>query len=280
MSIGVECLLAEDVTIANRLAQQLDTFNQERRTLESRMQMEAFAIVDRMRFSDDVPAGLCLFDARWHQGIVGLVASRVKDKTHRPVIAFAKAEEGGFLKGSARSIRGLHIRDLLCNLAAQHADVIYKLGGHSMAAGLTIEESKLSKFQELFKRYSSMALKQVGLENFIETDGPLEPEHFTLELADLLRFASPWGQGFEEPLFDGKFKIINHYLVGQKHLRVIMQHSDMERYLQGIYFHADLKKWPNYHCQWAHIVYKLNVNEYQERKQLQLMIEYMEPTGE
>jgi single-stranded-DNA-specific exonuclease len=277
MSIGVECLLAKKLPSAAALAKQLDGLNMERRTLEAQMQQEAFKIVEQLHFNDTLPFGLCLYDKKWHQGIVGLVASRVKDKTHRPVIAFSK-EDDGFLKGSARSISGLHIRDLLCDITRQYPQLIHKFGGHAMAAGLTIFEEDFKLFQKVFNEYTSNALKEIGLEDFIKTDGPLDAEHFTLELAEALRYAAPWGQGFEEPLFDGKFNIVNQYIVGQKHLKLVLRIPDVDKYLHGIYFYADLKHWPNHQCQSAHLVYRLNVNEYMERRQLQLMVEYIEPS--
>ena len=276
MSIGVECLLANNVSTAVTLARQLDGLNIERRKLETQMQQEAFQIVEKFDIHHTLPSGLCLYDQKWHPGIIGLVASRIKDKTHRPVIAFSR-EDTGFLKGSARSISGLHIRDLLADITRLYPELIHKFGGHSMAAGLTIFEENFTKFQEVFNQYVSNALKKIGLENFIKTDGPLQVEDLNLELAEMLRYASPWGQGFEEPLFDGKFKIINQYLVGQKHLKLILQLPNIDKYLHAIYFYADLKQWPNHQCASVHAVYRLNVNEYMERRQLQLMIQYLEP---
>jgi single-stranded-DNA-specific exonuclease len=276
MSIGVECLLAKDLSNTKPFAEQLDTLNNERRELENKMQQEAYQIVTQMHLSDVLPLGLCLYDAQWHSGIIGLIASKIKDKTHRPVIIFSK-DEGGFLKGSARSISNLHIRDLLGDITLQYPKLIYKFGGHSMAAGLTIYEKDLKLFQKVFNDYVMLALKEIGLEDFIETDGELQPAEFTLELASAIRYASVWGKGFEEPLFDGKFKIINQYIVGQKHLKLILQPPETDRCFHGIHFYADLKKWPNYQHQFAHIVYRLNVNEYMERQQLQLIVEYIKP---
>ncbi len=203
---------------------------------------------------------------------MGLVASRVKDKIHRPVIAFAKADDKT-LKGSARSIKGLHIRDLLDNIAANHPEVITKFGGHAMAAGLSIHPQQFKKFSVLFNEYAEKCLKEEGLENILETDGELTTQNFNLELAELLRSAAPWGQGFPEPLFDGEFKIVNQYIVGDRHLRLMLQIPDTNYFVQGIQFYTDLNYWPNHQCTRAKVVYQLESNEYMDQKRLQLLIQ-------
>ncbi len=272
MSLGIHCLLAEEYEAAYGAALQLDQLNHERRTIEAEMQKQAFLIVEPLNLSEDLPEGLCLYDARWHQGVVGLVASRVKDKIQRPVIAFAKAGES-ILKGSARSIPGIHIRDTLEAVATQHPHLLSKFGGHAMAAGLSINESDLDVFKKIFAEQVSVQLKHQAHEIQANSDGELEAGHLTLELAELLREAGPWGQGFPEPLFDGVFELIEQRIVGQNHLKMLVKLKGSEEYQDAIAFNVDLKQWPNHRAQKVQLLYKLDVNEYQGRKRLQLLVE-------
>lgn len=272
MSLGIACLLAQNYTEAKNMAQQLNQLNQERRAIELQMQQEAFSIVERMNLTKQLPKGLCLYDEDWHQGVVGLVASRVKEKINRPVIAFAKADDT-VLKGSARSIQGLHIRDVLDNIAMEHPHLLSKFGGHAMAAGLSISAKSLPAFKEAFAVEVARHVSDDDLLGRIETDGELQPEDFSLDTAELLRNAGPWGQGFPEPIFDGVFNMVDQYIVGQRHLKLLLQVPGSNVYLDGIAFNIDLSRWPNNHCKSVQLAYRLDINEYQGRRKLQLVIE-------
>lgn len=275
MSLGIDCLLTDDDAAAEEMAQRLDTLNHERRTIESDMQTQALKAVDTLRLTANLPKGLCLFDERWHQGIIGLVASRVKERVHRPVIAFAPAGEDE-LKGSARSIPGLHIRDTLDSLAARHPDLLYKFGGHAMAAGLSLERTKYEAFCRAFEQEVDLQLSDEDLEDRIISDGELTANELTLELAGLVRAGGPWGQGFPEPLFDGEFDILERSVVGGKHLKMTVRAHDQARAVGAIAFNHAPDGEP---LDWsrAHLAYKLDVNEYQGYASLQLIIQYMEP---
>lgn len=275
MSLGINCLLAEDSMNAYRMALQLDQLNNERRDIESTMQKQAFVIVDHLNLNTDLPAALCLYDPKWHQGVVGLVASRVKDKVNRPVLAFAKTKDG-MLKGSARSIQAVHIRDSLERIATAHPELLTKFGGHAMAAGLTIKESDFKEFSKIVAEDVARETQAEQLLAHIDSDGELKASDLSLELAELLREAGPWGSGFPEPQFDGIFEIVDQRLVGQNHLKLLLKAKDSNHYQDAIAFNVDLKQWPNHRAQHAHLVYKLDVNEYQGRKRLQLLVEELE----
>lgn len=272
MSLGINCLLADVLPKAKEYAQKLDELNCERRALEAQMQQEAFDIVNNLNLNKKLPLGICIYDENWHQGIVGLVAARIKEKLHRPVIAFAKGEDN-LLKGSARSISSLHIRDLLEKIAIRNPKLITKFGGHAMAAGLSLEPSAYADFSEAFAEAVAEEVGQNELCHKIYTDGPLNDEDFTFETAELLRHGGPWGPGFPEPLFDGEFKLINQRLVGRRHLKMVLQTADSDQYLDGIAFNVDLTKWPNYDCEYIRLVYRMDINEYRGRKKLQLVVE-------
>ena len=275
MSLGIECLLTDDDATAEEMARGLDVLNHERRTIEADMQGQALNAVDALRLTADLPKGLCLFDERWHQGIIGLVASRVKERVHRPVIAFAPAGEDE-LKGSARSIPGLHIRDTLDALATRHPDLLYKFGGHAMAAGLSLERAKYDDFCQAFEQEVDLRLSDEDLADRIFSDGELTAAELTLELAGLVRAGGPWGQGFPEPLFDGKFDILERSVVGDKHLKMTVRAHDQARAVGAIAFnHAPNGEPPDWSR--AHAAYTLDVNEYQGYRSLQLIIQYMEP---
>lgn len=272
MSLGVACLLADDFTSAMEMARQLDDLNKERRVIESQMQQEAFVAVEQLNLTQQLPYGLCLYHPEWHQGVIGLVASRVKEKVHRPVIAFAKADEQT-LKGSARSVSGLHIRDVLQAIATRHPHMMTKFGGHAMAAGLSLPRDRLTEFQQVFADQVKLCLAEEDLRPVLLSDGELQTDEFTLALAELITQAGPFGQGFPEPLFDGQFKLINQRIVGQSHLKLILQLPGSSRYIDAIAFNVDSKRWPNYHCDQVQVAYRLEVNEYQGRRKLQLLIE-------
>jgi single-stranded-DNA-specific exonuclease len=224
MSIGIACLLTDDPAEAARLAAQLNRLNEERRDIEQRMQRDAVDIAVDARFDADgsESLGLCLFDESWHQGVVGLVAGRIKDRVHRPVIAFARAADGA-LRGSARSIVGVNIRDALDSIAARCPGLIGKFGGHAMAAGMTLMESDLPKFRAAFAAEVAARADAQTLLGVVHSDGELLPEELCVETARILRGGGPWGQGFPEPVFDGDFHIVETRIVGAKHLKLRLE---------------------------------------------------------
>ncbi len=276
MSLGIACLLATDAAEAEEKASQLYDLNRERRSIEAQMQQDAREVVDclPMQSSEHI-SGLCLYDESWHQGIIGLVASRVKDRLYRPVIAFAKAN-ADTLKGSARSIPGLHIRDILAEMAAQDPGLIRQFGGHAMAAGLSLSPDRLTDFQAMFAALVDQHLKPEDRLPMLLTDGILEASAFTLPFAELITEAGPWGQGFAEPQFWGYFRLVHQKIVGQSHLKVTLALLDHAQELQGIMFNIDVKEWPNFECTWVRAVYHLDINEYKGHRQLQLCIAQME----
>lgn len=275
MTEGVTCLLAEDEATAQVLAQRLDDLNKERRLIEAKMKEEAFDVVDKLHLNQQLPHGVCLYQEEWHQGVVGLVASRVKEKVHRPVIAFAKSEEG-VLKGSARSIPGLHICDVLSDIATKHPTLISKFGGHAMAAGLSLPLERYEDFSQAFADQVRERLNEEDLQPKLPSDGDLSLEEVNLPFAELLQNAGPWGQGFPEPIFDGAFKLVGQRVVGERHLKLVLQMPGSEQYIDGIMFNINLEEWPNHHCQQVHLAYRLDINEYQGRRKLQLLVEQME----
>ncbi len=277
MSLGIRCLLSTDPMEAAELANQLNDLNQDRRAIESSMQKEALQTLQSLTFNDDeaMPWGLCLYQAEWHQGVVGILASRIKDRYHRPVIAFADADSGNQIKGSARSIAGLHIRDALDFVATQNPGLISKFGGHAMAAGLSIERANFEDFSKAFDEAVRLQLSQDDLTETLYTDGELNSSDFNLELAQAIDAAGPWGQAFPEPLFDGEFHLLQQRIVGQKHLKmVVAPASDSACVLDAIAFSVDLDEWPNPSAQKVHLVYQLQVNEYRGRQSVQLVVRY------
>lgn len=275
MSLGINCLLESNVENASIQAKLLDDLNIERRAIEMEMKEQAFDIVDKMHLQKQLPLGLCLYDEAWHQGVVGLVASRVKDKVHRPTIAFAKVD-AKTIKGSARSVVGVHIRDVLDAVATRHPTLLSKFGGHAMAAGLSIRLQDFEAFSHAFSEEVGRQVEEDQLCQSIETDGELTSDDFTLENAELLKEAGPWGQHFPEPLFDGEFEIISQRLVGGNHLKLVLQSHQSAHTIDAIAFQVDLNLWPNYRAKQAKIAYRLDTNEYRGRSSLQLVVEALE----
>lgn len=272
MSLGVACLLADNRNTALDIAYRLDDLNKERRVIESQMQKEAFSAIDHLNLSQQLPPGVCLYKEEWHQGVVGLVASRVTERVHRPTIAFAKMSDNT-LKGSARSISGLHIRNVLEAVATKYPGLITKFGGHAMAAGLSLPLDRYEEFQQVFAAEVERNFNEEDLQLRLISDGELTSEELTLELAELIEQAGPWGQGFPEPVFDGCFKLVNQRVVGQRHLKLILQVPDNNYYLDGIAFYVNLEEWPNFHCEYVHLAYRLDINEFQGRRKLQLLVD-------
>jgi single-stranded-DNA-specific exonuclease len=278
MTVGINCLLADNDADAHGLAAQLDTLNRDRQSIEREMQAEALEILEQFFAARDgeLPASFCLFDGSWHQGVVGILASRIKDRLHRPTIAFARGDEG-MLKGSARSIPGLHIRDALERVATQHPGLVEKFGGHAMAAGLSLEESALPAFTAAFEAQVARFLEKVDLQARIDSDGELAREEMELELANALRYAGPWGQHFPEPLFDGIFGIVQQRLVGERHLKLVLSHPTDGSLFDAIAFGVDLEVWPAPEIERARVAYRLDCNYFRGEERLQLMIEHIEP---
>ena len=277
MSMGVACLLCDDINEARRLAAQMDELNRERKAIEASMQQEALATLARVRISDGaLPSGLVLHQDDWHQGVVGLVASRIKEQYYRPVIAFAEAGDDE-LKGSGRSIPGVHLRDLLDAINTRHPGLITKFGGHAMAAGLSLTKNALTPFKAAFEQMVDEWVSPELLAGEILSDGELSVNELNLELAEQLRFAGPWGQAFPEPVFDGEFRIIQQRLVGDKHLKMVLSPDEGRTVIDAIAFNVDLGIWPNAAIQKVQLVYKPDVNEWKGRRQLQLLVERLAP---
>jgi single-stranded-DNA-specific exonuclease len=280
MTIGVQCLLAADDVSAAALALRLDALNQERRTTEARMQQEALGAVRVLEGpapSAVQRSGVCLFDESWHQGVVGLVASRVKERLRRPVVAFASADAAN-LRGSARSIEGVHIRDVLDSIAAHHPGLIHRFGGHAMAAGLTLERARLDEFAHAFDEEVARCFPAAGAADAVETDGELTVEEIALATAEALRAGGPWGQSFPEPCFDGLFSVRNARVIGDRHMKMWVEPPGSGRSFDAIAFNqlADGAPFvpPAGPLQ---LVYRLEVNEYQGERRLQLLIDHLLP---
>jgi single-stranded-DNA-specific exonuclease len=282
MSIGIRCLLADDEESARSFAARLDELNEERRAIEAKMQQEALAAVRVLR--DPAPgaltrSGVVLFDESWHQGVVGLVASRVKDRLRRPVIAFACAE-AGTLRGSARSIPGIHIRDVLDTLAARHPELISRFGGHAMAAGLTLERAQLDRFASAFDAEVTRLMAGLSATDAVETDGELSASEIALETAQALRAGGPWGQAFPEPSFDGLFSIRSARIIAERHLKMWVEVPRSGRAFDAIAFnHVEQGAEFVPPAGLAHLVYRLEVNEYQGERRLQLLVDHVLPAA-
>jgi single-stranded-DNA-specific exonuclease len=278
MSIGIECLLSEESGRAAALALQLHQLNLDRRVIESGMQEEALRELERLELAGDSepPVAMTLYQSGWHQGVIGILASRIKDRLHRPTIAFADGDPGQ-IKGSARSIPGIHIRDILDAVAVRHPGLISKFGGHAMAAGLSLLRDDYEAFARAFVDEVALHAADVELQAVIESDGELAEHEFELELATALRFAGPWGQHFPEPVFDGLFQIVSQRLVGEKHLKLVLFPAAGSLLLDAIAFNVDLDVWPDPSIEQVEIAYRLDVNEFRGQRSVQLVIEQMVP---
>ncbi|AIX49168.1 MULTISPECIES: single-stranded-DNA-specific exonuclease RecJ [Pantoea] len=277
MSVGVALLLTEDIAQARMLASELDALNQTRKEIEQGMKSEALALCDALeRQHSDLPLGLAFYHPEWHQGVVGILASRLKERFHRPVIAFAPAGDGT-LKGSGRSIAGLHLRDALERLDTLYPGLIIKFGGHAMAAGLSLETDKYDAFRERFAALIDEWLDGEALQGVVWSDGELHAQEFSLHTAEMLREAGPWGQAFPEPVFDGKFKLLQQRLVGERHLKVMVEPVGGGPLLDGIAFNVDTRLWPDTSVRQVELAYKLDINEYRGNRSVQLIIDHIWP---
>lgn len=282
MSIGVELLLANEMSKARELALDLDELNQTRKEIEAGMKLEAIKICQNLTaLFKELPYGITLYQPDWHQGVLGIVSSRIKDQYHRPVIAFTQDSEG-ILKGSARSIEGLHMRDVLERIHSQHPNIILKFGGHAMAAGLSIREEYFADFQHLFNQTVADWLDEEHLQGIIWTDGELNSNEFNLETAELIKSVGTWGQGFPEPCFDGEFKILDQRAIGQNknHLKMLLEPKQGGVLLDAIAFNIDTRLYPDLSIKQARLAYKLEINEFRGNRSVQLLVDYIEPIDE
>ena len=279
MSLGIHCLLTDDPAPAKDMALQLDELNNDRREVEGVMKHEAMAYLSEMKALDEhhLPAGLCLYDSSWHQGVIGILAARIKDRLHRPVIAFAPAGKD-LIKGSARSIPGVHIRDVLSDISALHPKLLSKFGGHAMAAGLSLKMHDYPPFALAFDEMVGKRLLDVDLEQKILSDGELSEQEMTIEFADLLQNAATWGQSFPEPVFDGVFDVIQARIVGQRHLKLVLRKPGGDLMIDAIAFFMDQPE------QWLGLrqikaAYKLDINEFRGNRSVQFILQYLEKTA-
>ena len=274
MSLGIECLLCDDETLAFAMARELDELNQTRKEIESEMKQQALDSLSEVDIETEL-VGVCLYNPDWHQGVIGILASRIKDRYHRPTVVFADAGDGE-IKGSARSIAGFHIRDALDLLASRYPQLLEKFGGHAMAAGLSIKKTDFQVFAAAFDQVARELLNAEDLAQTVFSDGVLVSEHRSLEIAQLVRDAGPWGQHFPEPQFEGEFNIVQQRLVGERHLKLKLRVDDEQQVLDAIAFFVDLEKWPTLATR-LRMVYRMDVNEFRGQRSLQFVVEYMEP---
>jgi len=276
MSVGIECLLTESFEKAMGLATELDQLNRERREVEQSMQQDALAIVEKIQIDDaELPTVYCLSDQTWHQGVVGLVASRVKERVNRPVVALAPGDGEDEWKGSCRSVEGVHIRDVLARLDALHPGLMTKFGGHAMAAGLSLKSKNLEAFKQAIEQVMNDMTKGHDWSQVLWTDGSLDANELSMELADQLRQSTPWGQGFPEPLFDGQFEVVESRVVGDTHAKLRLKPIDGSQVIDAICF-GYLDKHEDLPSGTIRAAYKLDVNEFRERLSLQLMVQHIE----
>jgi single-stranded-DNA-specific exonuclease len=276
MSLGIQCLATEDPNLARELALQLDDLNSGRKEIEGQMKHEAMQLLNEMRVLDEshLAAGVCLYDANWHQGVIGILASRIKDRLHRPVIAFAPAGKD-LIKGSARSIPGVHIRDVLSDIAAAHPKLLSKFGGHAMAAGLTLNMHDYPPFALAFDEMVRKRLHNVDLEQKIISDGELSEQDMTVAFAELLQQSATWGQGFPEPVFHGVFEVVQSTVVGQHHLKLVLRIPKGNLLIDAIAFFIDHpERWLGLRSCLA--AYKLDINQVRGQRSVQFIVQYLE----
>ena len=279
MSYGIQCLLCDDAKQARVMAWELDRLNRQRQSIEGEMQQQAKADLQRLQLSDsELPFGLCLYDENWHQGVIGILAARIREHTHRPVIAFAPENEDT-IKGSARSVAGLHIRDALDSVAARNPGLVEKFGGHAMAAGMSLARANFDAFAKAFDEEVRQHLSPEDLRGVILSDGELSGDQLILEVAEELRHAEPWGQAFPEPVFDGLFELVSHRVVGSKHLKLVVKPtqnlSQKSQVIDAIAFNQAADFADKLTSQ-LRLAYRLDVNEWQGRRSPQLIVEYLE----
>ncbi|MFC3116771.1 single-stranded-DNA-specific exonuclease RecJ [Cellvibrio fontiphilus] len=279
MSLGIQCLMCESENLAREMAAQLDELNRDRKAIETGMQQEAMTMLQKILHddADKLPWGLCLFDETWHQGVIGILASRIKDKYHRPTIVFADVGDGQ-IKGSARSVPGFHIRDALDAVAARHPHLLQKFGGHAMAAGMSLLREHFDEFARAFDAEVRRQLKDEDLQAVVVSDGELQSQEFSIQLASQLRDAGPWGQHFPEPVFDGEFYLLQQKLVGANHLKMTLAiDAQGQQLIDAIAFNVDTTFWPNQELKKIRVAFKLDINEFRGKTNLQLLVDHLEP---
>ena len=275
MSQGIACLLEDETIQARMIAAELDALNKERREIETGMKAQAETVLEQMALDEgDMPSALVVYREDFHQGVIGIVAGRLKEKYLKPVIAFAHQDDE-IIKGSARSIPGVHIRDVLDEVNTRYPGVIEKFGGHAMAAGLSLPVAKLQDFERAFVDTARAHMAKLDGNHALLSDGDLSSKELCLPFAHLLRQAGPFGQGFESPLFDGEFALLDQRLVGQKHLKMVLK-SDGANEVDAIAFNVDLKSWPNAMVKRVHIAYRLDINVFRGQETVQLIVEQIE----
>ena len=275
MSQGIACLLEDETIQARMIAAELDALNKERREIETGMKAQAETVLEQMALDEgDMPSALVVYREDFHQGVIGIVAGRLKEKYLKPVIAFAHQDDE-IIKGSARSIPGVHIRDVLDEVNTRYPGVIEKFGGHAMAAGLSLPVAKLQEFEQAFVDTARAHMAKLDGNHALLSDGDLSSKELCLPFAHLLRQAGPFGQGFESPLFDGEFALLDQRLVGQKHLKMVLK-SDGANEVDAIAFNVDLKSWPNAMVKRVHIAYRLDINVFRGQETVQLIVEQIE----
>ena len=275
MSQGIACLLEDETIQARMIAAELDALNKERREIETGMKAQAETVLEQMALDEgDMPSALVVYREDFHQGVIGIVAGRLKEKYLKPVIAFAHQDDE-IIKGSARSIPGVHIRDVLDEVNTRYPGVIEKFGGHAMAAGLSLPVARLQDFEQAFVDIARAHMAKLDGNHALLSDGDLSSEELCLPFAHLLRQAGPFGQGFESPLFDGEFALLDQRLVGQKHLKMVLK-SDGANEVDAIAFNVDLKSWPNAMVKRVHIAYRLDINVFRGQETVQLIVEQIE----
>ncbi len=274
MSLGIQCLTTSSVPEARDLARELDDLNRDRKQIESSMQQEALKQFEN--FTDDElsqqSSGICLHQSDWHQGVIGILASRIKDRRHRPTIVFADTDTGE-LKGSGRSIPGVHMRDILDEIASSNPGLIEKFGGHAMAAGLSLKPESLPAFKKAFNETVERQLTEEIIDPIVLSDGELPEEFLTLDVAHTLKNNGPWGQLFPEPTFDGSFYIVNQRIVGEKHLKLVLSREPYSNIVfDAIAFNVDTNVWPSTRAREVRLAYHLDVNVFRGKESLQLMV--------
>ena len=271
IGLGIECLLAGD-SRAQQLAQQLNDLNQQRKSIESEMREHAESAVAKLRFDQgQVPDLVTLYQPDWHAGVIGIVAGRVKEQVNRPVIALAN-DDDELLKGSARSVSGLHMRDLLERVHSLQPGIMERFGGHAMAAGLTMKKENLTRFSELAEQVASEWLSEEQKQRVFWSDGELTTPQLSLDSVNMLQSAGPWGQQFPEPMFDGQFELVDQRIVGERHLKLVVRHPQGEL-LDAIAFNVDTQQWPARQISVVELLYKPQLNHFRGRTNVQLLVE-------
>jgi len=279
MRIGIECLLTEDWSTAQRLAQELEQLNRTRRQVEGEMRAQADNIVQTLADTDTTSSidnrSIVLYQDDWHQGVIGIVAGRLKESHYLPSIVFAPADtertgDDDAIKGSARSIAGVHIRDAIEQVAERYPELITHFGGHAMAAGLTIKRSNFEAFVTAFNEVMAEMDDEVFAEQKF-TDGPLQAGDFSLWFAEHLANASIWGHGFAPPIFDGVFEVLSFKVLKDKHLKLSLRYPDVQYPIEAIYFNFDSSAW-DYRAEKVHLLFQLDINEWNGKQSLQLMV--------